>query len=118
MVIDLSAFVDALGRNLPAGFTVELRGRGAVVFVGPAGQPAIVDVSDAVRRGAASAAVSVVMSSVQDHVTIEMRRPWPEQDGNLALPELREADGHIEAWFGPRERRALKLGIFPIFADE
>lgn len=110
----ISTLLERLGTDLPGGVRLRLSPPGTVTLLGLDDLPASVDVSDALERGDMVAAVWSVLSSVQDQITRDTKSPWPQLQGELALPHVEIRGSMLKAWYGSNDEIALDLGEFPL----
>ena len=110
---DFDGFVNRLQLHMPNSVIVKHVAFGAVSVTYLDGVPSFNDASEALRRGDVEIAVWAILSHVQDHVVLCLRRAWPEMRGNIAIPQVTRHGGVLHAWFGTATEVVVDLGTFP-----
>ena len=113
-MIDIEVIVARLSAVVPAEVRLTHVSPGTIQIRCDGGGPATIDITDALAAGAYASALWDVLSFLQDQITRHRREPWPRQNGGLALPQVREEDGTVHAWYGTGSSVALDVGRFAI----
>ena len=115
-----SALVRSLQSLLPTAAGIAVRADDQTIRIDDSGNPVSLDLGTYGAGGQltqpeALAAVSAVLSTVQDLVSEALTEPWPQvPDGSMALPDATVDDGWIVGLFGDGPQPMARIRIMPL----
>jgi hypothetical protein len=116
MSLDITAVIARLNALVPQDWTIGYTPEGDAVSV--TYKHALGSTAGPVQGEGSSAhptdMATSLLSFVQDEITMETRRPWPEHRGNLAMPQARQQGDCLHVWYGSADEVTLDLGEFPV----
>lgn len=115
-----AALATSLDEVAPENVRVFAEGSDVVVAtdterIGAAGAAAILD--DADERSPTErieTAARAVLNGVQDYIVDEIRRPWPSDSSDTALPDVQVSGNELRMWFGDTTKPTILLGPIEI----
>jgi hypothetical protein len=111
-----SALAERLAQVLPEGFSISSMGHELWLDTpdgyGNSAWAAAVD-ENSTDLSLYSGAAENVLNSIQDGVSMTLRKPWPlEMVGGkrqMAMPGAKVIDGALELWYGKEDAPAIRL---------
>jgi hypothetical protein len=111
-----SALAERLAQVLPEGFSISSAGHELWLDTpdgfGNSAWAGAVD-ENPTDLSLYSGAAEVVLSSIQDGVSLTLREPWPLElvgrQHQMAMPGAKVVDGALELWYGNEDAPAIRF---------